>query len=230
MAGSERVSQQQKRRKQRAAQQKARQFQLMRYGIVGLLVIGALAAFGYYRSSTLAEEEAQLPDEIMAANIDGPVDAPVQIVEFGDFGCPSCRAWHNTGIKEQLKEEFGEQISFTFRHFPVITALSPKAAEAGQCASEQDAFWPYHDYIYEQTLVAALEPEELVSYAAEIGLDTAQFESCLNSGKYEAYVERDWQDAQAAGATGTPSFYINDEPVGFSYEAMAGTIREILNS
>jgi protein-disulfide isomerase len=166
----------------------------------------------------------------MAANIEGAADAPVQIVEFGDFGCPACRAWHNTGIKEQLQEEFGEDISFTFRHFPVITALSPKAAEAGQCASEQDAFWPFHDYIYEQTLVAALETDELISYAADVGLDTAEFEICLDSGKYKDYVDWDWEAALAAGAAGTPSFFINGEPVSSSYNAMAGTIRSILDS
>jgi protein-disulfide isomerase len=167
---------------------------------------------------------------IVTANIDGSLDAPVQIVEFADFGCPRCRAWHTNGIKEQLQEEFGEQIAFTFRHYPIITSLSPKAAEAGQCAAEQDAFWEYHDYIYEQTLVAALEPDDLVSYAAEIGLDTTQFEACLDSAKYEAYVAQDWQAALDAGGGGTPAFYINEEPVGFSYEVMAGTIREILNS
>jgi protein-disulfide isomerase len=193
-----------------------------------LIIVAALAAFGYYQSSRVTEVEE--PIEIMAANIDGLPDAPVQIVEFGDFGCPACRAWHTNGIKEQLQEEFGEQVAFTFRHYPIITSLSPKAAEAGQCAAEQDGFWEYHDYIYEQTLVAALEPDDLVSYAAEIGLDTTQFESCLDSAKYEDYVAQDWQAALDAGGGGTPAFYINGEPVGFSYEVMAGTIREVLNS
>jgi protein-disulfide isomerase len=228
MAKSERVNQKQRRKGKKAAEQKAQRMQLIRYGIVGVVILGLLAALGFYRTQTALEDNA--PREVMAANVDGSPDAPVQIVEFGDFGCPSCRAWHNTGIREQLKEEFGDQISFTFRHFPVITPLSPKAAEAGQCAAEQDAFWPYHDYIYEQTLVAALEPEQLVSYAAEIDLDTTQFESCLDSSKYESYVARDEQAAREAGATGTPTFFINNEPVGFSYEAMAGTIREILES
>lgn len=214
---------------QHAAQRQKQQAQLIRYGVMGFVVIAVLTAFFFYRSSSEVEEVVE-PIEVMAANIDGPTDAPVQIVEFGDFGCPQCRAWHVNGIKDQLQEEFGDQISFTFRHYPIITELSPKAAEAGQCAAEQDAFWAYHDYIYEQTLVAALEPEELVSYAAKIGLDTNQFESCLNSGKYEAYVAQDWQAALDAGGGGTPAFYINGEPVSPSHEVMAGTIREILNS
>jgi protein-disulfide isomerase len=219
----------QKRREQHAAQQQKQQAQLVRYGVIGVVLITALAAFIFYRSS-FEVDQVSAPNEIMAANIEGPAEAPVQIVEFGDFGCPQCRAWHINGIKDQLQEEFGDQISFTFRHYPIITDLSPKAAEAGQCAAEQDDFWGYHDYIYEQTLIAALEPEELVSYAAEIGLDTAQFESCLNAGKYEEYVAQDWQAALDAGGGGTPAFYINGEPVSPSFEVMAGTIREILNS
>ncbi len=228
MAKSGRVSRKQKRKEQRAAQQKAQRMQFVRYAIVGIIVIAALAAFGFYRASTAPQVD--VPEEIMAANIDGPADAPVRIVEFGDFGCPACRAWHNNGIKEQLQEEFGEQISFTFRHFPVITAQSPQAAQAGQCASEQGDFWAYHDYIYERTIPAALSIGELISYSGAVGLDTAAFESCLESGKYKSYVDRDWAAASAAGARGTPSFYINGEPVSFSYDVMAGTIREILGS
>jgi protein-disulfide isomerase len=229
MATSKKVSQKQKRKDQRMAEQKAQRMQLIRYSAIGVLVIAVLAAFGFYRASTVPEVE-NVPQEIMAANIQGPADAPVQIVEFGDFACPSCRAWHNTGIKEQLQEEFGDQISFTFRHYPIIDPLSPKAGEAGQCAADQDAFWDYHDYIYEQTLIAALERDELVSYAAEIGLDTAEFESCLDSAKFKDYVDRDWQAAVDAGGGGTPAFYVNGEPVASSYDALAGTIREILGS
>jgi len=228
MANSGRISRKLKRKNQRAAQQKARRNQFIWYSIVGVVIVAALAAFGFYRASTVPQVDAPL--EVMAANVEGPIDAPVRIVEFADFGCPACRDWHNSGIKKQLQAEFGDQISFTFRHFPVITRFSPKAAEAGQCAADQNGFWPYHDYIYEQTRVAALAQDELIAYAAEVGLDTAEFQSCLESDKHKAYVDNDWAAARAAGAAGTPSFFINGQPVGFSYDAMAGTIRAILES
>ncbi len=118
----------------------------------------------------------------------GLVDAPVRIVEFGDFGCPACRAWHNSGIRNALIEEYGEDISFTYRHFPVITTQSPRAAEAGQCASEQGKFCDYHDYIYESTPLAALSPDQLKSYADAVGLDKQQFDECLDLGKFAGYV------------------------------------------
>ncbi|HET6445866.1 MAG TPA: thioredoxin domain-containing protein [candidate division Zixibacteria bacterium] len=216
-------SQQQKITSQR---NRARNLHWLRIGGLILIVAGGLAVLGFYRSSTAPKVDAPL--DLMAANIDGPVDAPVRIVEFGDFGCPSCRAWHNSGIKEALKSEFGEQISFTFRHFPVITRQSPKAAEAGQCASEQSRFWEYHDFIYEMTPINALSVEQLKGYAASIGLDSDQFNQCLDSGKYQSYVARDQQAAFSAGAAGTPTFFINGRISSFSYEGMLSAIVQLL--
>jgi protein-disulfide isomerase len=216
------------RRQIRAEQERAQRMRLIRIGGIVLLSIAAFAVIAFYRTSTAPAVDA--PEDVMAANISGPIDAPVSIVEFGDFGCPSCRAWHNSGIKDALIDEFGDDISFTFRHFPVITRQSPKAAEAGQCASEQDQFWAYHDYIYEQTPLEALSPDQLKSYASAIGLDSGQFNQCLDSGQYASYVSRDRQAAFSAGAAGTPTFYINGQIVSFSYDSMAAAIQATLNS
>jgi protein-disulfide isomerase len=196
--------------------------QLRWIGIAALVVL-VIGAAAFWRNAT--SEPVDDLTGIMAENVDGAADAPVKIVEFGDFGCPSCRAWHNAGIKEQLKAEFGDQISFTFRHFPVITAQSPKAAEAAQCAAEQDAFWQYHDYLYEQVPGGALGQSDLKQYATAIGLDQAAFESCLDSGKYGEYVSRDRQAAVDAGARGTPSFFVNGRPVAPFLEAMSAQIQ-----
>jgi protein-disulfide isomerase len=205
---------------------RTRKLRWMRIGGLILIAAGGLAALGFYRSSTAPNVDAPL--DLMSANIDGPVDAAVRIVEFGDFGCPSCRAWHNSGIKEALKSEFDDQISFTFRHFPVITRQSPKAAEARQCASEQGRFWEYHDFIYEMTPINALSIEQLKGYAASIGLDSEQFDQCLDSGKYKSYVARDQQAAFSAGAAGTPTFFINGRISSFSYDSMQSAIVQVL--
>jgi protein-disulfide isomerase len=228
MAKNKRAVKKGRRQERKEARQREQRMRWMRIG--GLVILGviALGAFSFFRASSAPQVDA--PEEVMAANIDGPVDAPVSIVEFGDFGCPSCRAWHNSGIKEALKEEFGEQISFTFRHFPVITALSPTAAQAGQCAAEQGRFWDYHDYIYEVTPYQALAVDDLKGYSATIGLDSAQFDECLDSGKYRGYVSRDQQAAIAAGARGTPTFFINGQQADFSFEGMAATIQSELSS
>lgn len=167
---------------------------------------------------------------LAAPNRIGPADAPVRIVEYGDFGCPACRDWHVRGIKEQLLADYGEQISFEFRHFPVITRQSPRAAEAAQCAAEQNAFWPYHDYIYEQAEGGAISESDLKAYSAAIGLDQEIFDSCLQSGRFEELVRRHWRDAQRAGARGTPTFLINGKQVFPTYNAMTEAIDEILGT
>ncbi len=79
----------------------------------------------------------------------GPKTAPVTIVEYGDFGCPSCWLWYATGVLDQLRAKYGDQIRFVWRDYAVITLLSPDAAEAGQCANEQGKFWEFHDAVYD---------------------------------------------------------------------------------
>lgn len=219
----QRVSRKQQRLVEQTKVARLKQVRTIGFVVIVLIVFGGIIAWRNARRVPVEEVVAATPP-----NLDGPADALVQIVEYGDFGCHSCRAWHNAGIKEQLQAAYGEQVSFEFRHFPVITAQSPKAAEAGQCAAEQGAFWQYHDYIYEQTPQGALRVSELKSYATAIGLDQASFDSCLDSGKYRDYVARDQRAAVEAGARGTPSFYLNGEPVFPSYEGLAGVIEGIL--
>ncbi len=221
-----RKSVQKRRQQQRQRKAHNERRQRLVVGLVVAVAVLALSAFAVFRTVTAPDVVAIA--EVSPANIDGPVDAPVQIVEFGDFGCPSCRAWHNLGIKEQLKAEFGDQVSFTFRHFPVITRQSPQAAEAGQCAAEQGRFWDYHDYIYEQTPQNALAVDQLKSYAAAIDLDTGAFNRCLDSGQHADYVLRDQQAAVAGGARGTPTFFINGRQVSPTYDSLATAIRQIL--
>ncbi|HFC11863.1 MAG TPA: hypothetical protein ENJ56_03385 [Anaerolineae bacterium] len=216
-------------RKARQAQlAKKQQQQRMRYlgvGIGALVLIVVAIYFANREPAAVANFEG----ELAGVQIDGSPDAPIQIVEFADFGCPACRQWHNTGAKELLKAEFGDQIAFVFRHFPVITVNSPLAAQASQCAAEQDAFWAWHDHIYQNTPEAKLAKGDLQSYALEIGLDSAEFNSCLDSGRYVRYVQDDMQAARRAGARGTPSFFINDRPVSSSPSTMAEIIRTMLD-
>jgi protein-disulfide isomerase len=222
---TKRVTKKQKRREAQAHEKRLRRIRIL--GIVAIVAIAGAALIFWRNAGRVPAEEAAA---LVSPNRIGPVDAPVQIVEFGDFGCPSCRAWHNAGIQEQLLANFGEQISFEFRHFPVITAQSPQAAEAAQCAAEQGAFWEYHDFIYEQTRQNALSRTDLESYAAAVGLDEAAFESCLDSGRFKEFVQRDLRAAQSAGARGTPTFLINGEQAFPSYESMSATIQELLSS
>jgi protein-disulfide isomerase len=99
------------------------------------------------------------------------------------------------------------------RDFP-LSSIHPdaqKASEASECADDQGKFWEYHDVVFANQ--SAIDVDSLKGYAAELGLDTGTFDECLDSGKYEQEVLQDMQDGQAAGASGTPAFFINGQHV-----------------
>jgi len=138
----------------------------------------------------------------------GSADAPVVIVEFSDFQCPYCSRVNPT--MEQVKTTYGDKVAIVFRDFPLpMHKEAPKAGEAAQCANDQGKFWEYHDKLFANQ--RALADENLKSYAADLGLDAAAFDSCLDSGKYTAEVEADKKAGAAVGVAGTPAFFINGQ-------------------
>jgi protein-disulfide isomerase len=194
--------------------------------LIILIVIIGLIAWSNSGESAVSETAVLAPP-----HLDGPADAPVKIIEYADLTCSSCRQWHNMGIKEQLRADFGDQISFEYRHFPVITAASPRWAEAAQCAAEQDLFWPFHDYVYENfEPYPTVNDARLQEIAAAIGLESEPFESCLAAGRYDKFIGDAIQRAQSDGARGTPTFLINGQQVFPSYEAMSAAINLLLGS
>jgi protein-disulfide isomerase len=152
-------------------QQKQRQKQLNRYVSIGIavIVVAALIVVSWPKPEAKPLTEARLESDPAL----GPSDAAITIIEYGDFGCSSCRIWHQAGVRDQVEAEYGDQVQFVWRDFPVITAQSPKAAEAGQCAFDQGMFWEFHDYVYEQG--SSLGVSDLKEYAKQIGLDSKEF-------------------------------------------------------
>lgn len=137
----------------------------------------------------------------------GPADAPVTIVEFSDYQCPFCSRAEQQSVK-QVKDVYKDKVRVVFRDFPLsFHRNAQKAHEAAGCADEQGKFWALHDKLFENQ--NALEPDNLVKYAGEVGLDTAKFKECLDSGKRKAEVDKDAADGRAVGVSGTPAFFIN---------------------
>jgi protein-disulfide isomerase len=159
----------------------------------------------------------------------GPEDAPVEIVEYSDFGCSSCRAWHNSGIRERIIETYGDQVRFVYKDFPAVSN-STKPGEAGQCAFDQDMFWEFHDYVFEN--YRGVASDHLAYYALMAGLDVQAFQMCLGSGYHRVTVRSDWNEARSLGFRGTPSFIVNGEPLAGSatYEALSAAIDEALST
>jgi protein-disulfide isomerase len=138
---------------------------------------------------------------------EGKADAPVTVVEFSDFQCPFCgRVWPTL---KQLRMKYGDKMRLVWKDFP-LTQIHPQAfvaAQAGNCAREQGKFWEYHDKMFGNQ--SALQPANLKQYAADLSLDTAKFNQCLDSSKYEARVQTALGVGGQLGITSTPTVYVN---------------------
>jgi NhaA family Na+:H+ antiporter len=137
----------------------------------------------------------------------GPADAPVTLVEYGDYECPYCR---QVGpIMRELQARFGDRLRYVFRHFPLTTAHpnAQIAAEAAEAAAAQGRFWEMHERLYEYE--GTLDQEHLVQLAVELGLDAERFERELELKVYADRVRRDFRSAMRSGANGTPTFFLN---------------------
>lgn len=141
----------------------------------------------------------------------GPQSAPVTLVEYGDFACPTCKAWHQAGVLEQARAKYGDRLRFVWRDFPIIAPESFKAAEAGQCANDQGKFWPYHDLLFERA--PTLGVSDLKADARAVGLDGPTFDRCLDAGQKTAKVNHNLHDAESHGFRGTPSYLLNGQAI-----------------
>lgn len=139
----------------------------------------------------------------------GPLDAPITIVEFGDFACPACGVWSQSGTIEKILEKYGDRVRFVWADFPSVTLESPKAAEAARCAYDQGKFWEYHDYLYAH--MEALGANDLKVYASLLALDRPQFDQCLDSEARKAEISRDFQDAAYRQVGVLPTFFIQTD-------------------
>src|SRR2546421_7373815 len=140
-------------------------------------------------------------------HIQGPVTAAVTLVEYGDYECSYCGEAYP--VLKELTAELGDQVRLVFRNFP-LTQIHPhaqRAAEAAEAAAAQGRFWPMHDMLYEQQ--EALEDEDLVAYATELGLDLDRFQVQLTQGAYAERIREDLMSGVRSGVNGTPTFFIN---------------------
>lgn len=158
----------------------------------------------------------------------GPENAPVTIVEFSDFECPFCKRIHPT--LQQVMETYEGEVRLVYRQFPLnsIHPNAQKAAEASLCADAQGKFWEMHDEMFEGSGV--LSVAGLKATAAEIGLDTEAFATCLDSGEYADEVAADAAAAQQLGLGGTPALFINGRYLSGAqpFEAIARVIDDEL--
>jgi protein-disulfide isomerase len=161
----------------------------------------------------------------------GPVMAPVTLVEYGDYECAYCGQAHP--VVKQLQRLLGRQLCFVFRHFPLTTVHphAQHAAEAAEAAGAQGKFWAMHDVLFAHQ--QALDDDNLVQYAAALGLDLSRFISELARHIHAARVREDFLSGARSGVNGTPTFFINgvrhDDAFDLEtlLEAIAGAMRTV---
>lgn len=159
-------------------------------------------------------------------HIRGPADAPLTLVEYGDYECPFCS--RATGTVDELRERFGDRMRYVFRHLPLpdVHPHALLAAEAAEAAGAQGAFWEMHDRLFDHQ--DQLAPGDLVRHAAALGLDVPRFARELGSGVYASRVAQDLGSAASSGADGTPTFFVGDRRVTGQYDAetLTGLLHE----
>ena len=149
----------------------------------------------------------------------GPANAPVTLVEYGDYECPYCGMAHP--IVASIIQQMGNTLRFAFRHFPLtrLHAHAQHAAEMAEAAGSRGKFWPMHDLLYQNQ--RALDDQDLLAYAARLGIPSEWAASALRSHTFAEPVRENFMSGVRSGVNGTPTFFINglrhdgpwDEPV-----------------
>ena len=149
-------------------------------------------------------------------HIQGPADAAVTLVQYGDYECPYCGAAYP--IIKQVQARMGERLRFVFRNFPITTSHphAEQAAEAAEAAATQGRFWEMHDLLYENQ--ERLRDQDLRGYAETLALDLDLFDMELAKRVHAERVREDFMSGVRSGVNGTPTFYINGVRHDDAYE------------
>jgi protein-disulfide isomerase len=140
-------------------------------------------------------------------HIQGSIDAPIMLLEYGDYECPYCGQTYP--IIKEIQKRLGDRLCFAFRNFPLVNSHphAQHAAEAAEAAGAQGKFWEMHDLLFENQ--EALDDEDIVHYASTLGLDANRVISEVLAGTHAARVREDFRAGARGGVNGTPTLFIN---------------------
>ncbi|MFZ2294466.1 MAG: DsbA family protein [Polaromonas sp.] len=170
-----------------------------------------------------------LPDEA-TDHIQGPAFAPVTLIEYGDFECPSCLQAH--AALKVILPHFGPQLRFVFRQFPLreVHPQAELAAEAAEAAGAQGKFWPMYELLF--TNQQHLKEKHLLDYAGQIGLDLPRYQNEMKDHVYLQRVQENMQGGRHLGVRSTPAFYVNGLliDVSFGFQPLHQAIDKVLRT
>ncbi len=200
------------------------------FGVSLIILIGAVFFLSKSANSTAISVD---PAVLVKADSHskGSSEAKVVIVEFGDYQCPACKAFHP--ISKQIMEEYQNQVRFVFRNFPLSQHQHAQiAAATAEAASSQGKFWEMHDILYERQddWASSSDPKQLFEdYAKELSLDLEKFSSEINENKHFEFINSDFKDGQNLGVSGTPTVFLNNKIISSpSYQNLKQAIEESL--
>jgi len=200
----------------RRNEQRRGQLKWVVYIVVGaVLVVGLLIVSNLARTATLGAVSTPVSRGYgqQGGNVLGDPNAPVQLIEVGDFQCPVCESAFQT-LEEPIISTYVNtgKVSYTFEAVGYLGPESTRAAEAAYCAGDQNKFWDYHDILYTNQGAensGAMADERLIQFAQLTGLDMGKFTSCFQNGDMVSRVTQAQATAASYGIDGTPSFVIN---------------------
>ncbi|NPA90375.1 MAG: thioredoxin domain-containing protein [Chloroflexi bacterium] len=201
---------------------------LVLFGLAALIVLVLIFIASRPKTSSTTTYLGDIP---VQGKTMGYPDAPVLVEDYSDFLCPHCREFAE-GPEKKLIEEYVKpgKVRFVFRQF-VLSERSLPAANATECAREQNKFWEYHDYLYAHQLTDAPFPTaKLKAYAKELGLNTQQFNRCVDEGKYFDLVMKETSEGYQRGVRGTPTIFVDGKMIeyGMVWENLKAAIEKAL--
>lgn len=186
--------------------------------VAGIMISSALLYSRTQTGETLPNNNQALLGGQVDINLDdapalGDKNAPVTIVAYADFQCPYCQRYAQNNKAMFISEYVNTgKAKFVWKDYAFLGQESLWAAEAARCANDQGKFWEYHDYLFANQGAGnsgIFSKLNLKKFAGTLKLNTSQFNSCLDSGKYTAFIQKESQSASSLGVTGTPTTFIN---------------------
>jgi protein-disulfide isomerase len=164
-------------------------------------------------SATAAADTVTTTFQTREANRLGDKNAKVVFIEFADFQCPYCERWYQQ-VEPQIIRQYVQsgQVTMVYKHLAFLGQESEWAAQAAECAADQNKFWEYHDYLYQHQNgenQGAFTKDKLIGFAQALELDMAKFTPCLANDETLDRVQADTEEGKQVRATGTPTFFIN---------------------
>lgn len=193
--------------------EKGRQSRSVVFPVVAALAAVAVLALGAVLLRSAWSSGESLP--VGTNNVKGSLTAAVEVEDWSDFQCPHCKTFAE-GAARQLEQSLIPEgkVKLVFRHMAFLGEESVTAAAASECAAEQGKFWEYHDKLFAQQRgrgAGTFSKPSLKQYGAQLGLDTASFDACVDGDLAVARVQAETRDGERKGVRSTPTIFVNGQ-------------------